>query len=51
MVEAVARGTPQNQTFTAKTCHTCGKAAFVLETEHADGRFKEKELIQGILIG
>lgn len=36
IAEAVARGTPLNQTFIAKTGHACGKAACILETKHAD---------------
>ena len=49
--EAAASWTPVSQLFTAKTHHTLWKAARTSETEYANGSFKGKDLIRGILVG
>ena len=49
--EAAASWTPVSQPFTAKTHHTLWKAARTSETEYANGSFKGKDLIKGILVG
>lgn len=48
LAEAVARGPLLNPTVIANPGHVCGKAAFALEIDHADGRLKANDLIKSI---